>query len=171
VLLANECSQVIGKLLKLSIMDEEEEDLAYAPETSEADEAARHEKPLWQRQLQQSVVDWLAVLPKNLQAIKRTVENIKDPLFRFFEREINTGIGLLRTVLFDLNDVLQICQGHRKQTNYHRQLIVDLAKGLIPRTWRKYTVPKGLLVQPWVVDFAERIRQLSQIADQFAEQG
>jgi hypothetical protein len=33
------------------------------------------------------VVDWLAVLTKGLQAIKRRLENIKYPLFRFFERE------------------------------------------------------------------------------------
>ncbi len=152
-------------------MDEEDEDLAYAPETRETDEVVRNEKPLWQRQLQQAIIDWIAVLPKNLPAIKRTLDNIKDPLFRFFEREINTGIGLLKTVAADLNDVLQICEGNKKQTNYHRQLVVDLAKGLIPRSWRKYTVPKNLLVQPWIVDFAERVTQMTQISEQFAEQG
>ena len=103
--------------------------------------------------------------------IKRTQENIKDPLFRFFEREINTGIRLLRTVIHDLNDVDQICQGHKKQNNYHRQLLKDLAKSLIPMNWRRYTVPKSLIVQPWIVDFAERIKQMGQISKQFGEQG
>jgi hypothetical protein len=32
-------------------------------------------------------------------------EKIKDPLSRFFEREINTGVALLKTVQNDLNDV------------------------------------------------------------------
>ena len=32
-------------------------------------------------------------------------------------------------------------------------------------------MPKNLIVQPWVVDFAERIKQMSSIAKQFGEQG
>lgn len=153
-------------------MDEDDEDLAYAPDEKADDEKTdRFEKPLWQRQLQQSVKDWLEILPKSLSPIKRTLDNIKDPLFRFFEREINTASTLLKTVLFDLNDVLQICDNLKKQTNYHRQLIKDLAKGMIPGTWRKYTFPKSLIVQPWIVDFAERISQMSEISSQFAEQG
>lgn len=149
-------------------MDDEDDELAYVEKAANKD---RFEKPLWQRQLQQSVKDWLAILPKTLTPIRRTLENIKDPLFRFFEREINTGIALLKTVIFDLNDVLQICEGGKKQTNYHRQLIKDLAKGLIPKNWRRYTIPKNLIVQPWIVDFAERIKQMSEITSQFAEQG
>ena len=153
-------------------MDEDEEELAYKAEKSnEQKEAEKFQKPLWQRQLQQSVNDWLSILPKSLTPIRRTLENIKDPLFRFFEREINTAIALLNTVLYDLNDVLQICEGGKKQTNYHRQLVKDLAKGHIPKNWKRYTLPKNLIVQPWVVDFAERINQLSTIAQQFADCG
>lgn len=37
--------------------------------------------------------------------MKRTVENIKDPLFRFFEREINLGANLLRDVR---NDIIEV---------------------------------------------------------------
>ena len=124
------------------------------------------------RQLRLSVGEWSALLPKNLQPIRRTQENIKDPLFRFYEREINTGISLLRMVISDLADVTAICDGHKKQTNYHRQLLKDLAKGLIPKSWRRhYTVPATLVVQPWLVDFAERIKQLVAIGKQFAENG
>ena len=125
--------------------------------------------------MQHTVNDWLAhCLPKphTFSPIKRTVENIKDPLFRFFEREINTGISLLKTVVADLNDVLQICEGEKKQTNYHRQLIKDLAKGMVPTSWmRRYTVPKSLIVGKWVADFGERIGQMVEIARQFGEQG
>ena len=171
VLLTTYCNEIINKLLKLSIMDEDEDELAYEPEKASHQEHANQERPLWIRQLQQSVNEWLRILPKSLAPIKRTLENIKDPLFRFFEREINTGVSLLKTVLFDLNDVLLICEGNKKQTNYHRQLIKDLAKGLIPQNWKRYTLPKNLIVQPWIVDFAERIRQMSIVTKQFAEQG
>ena len=61
--------------------------------------------------------------------MKRTIENIKDPLFRFFEREVNAGIQLLADVRRDMKQATQICMGERKATNYHRTLISELAKG------------------------------------------
>ena len=64
-----------------------------------------------------------------LGALKRTVDNIKDPLFRFFEREVNAGARLLADVRRDLQDVLQVCVGDKKPTNYHRLMMADLAKG------------------------------------------
>lgn len=45
-----------------------------------------------------------------LQTLRRTVENIKDPLYRFFEREVAAGASLLQQVLHDLRNVLSICQ-------------------------------------------------------------
>jgi dynein heavy chain 1 len=182
VLLANNCREVINKLLKLSIMDEEEEELAYDSESVRKSELSEQllnsnkqnadTRPAWMRQLNSSVSEWLNILPKTLTPIKRSQENIKCPLFRFFEREINTGIALLKTVLNDLHDVVLICEGNKKQTNYHRQIVKDLAKGLIPKTWKmRYTVPKDLIVQPWIVDFSERIKQMAAISKQFAEQG
>jgi dynein heavy chain 1 len=132
VLLNNYGVEVANKLMKLSVLDEEEDELAYNPdggadETRVADLIAG--QPSWMRQLQQAVVEWQRFLPNTLLPIRRTVENIKDPLFRFFEREINTGIKLLKKVVHDLEDVNLICQGDKKQTNYHRQLLKDLAKG------------------------------------------
>jgi dynein heavy chain 1 len=174
VLLSSHSDDCVSKLLKLSVLDEEDEELAYEEDNSarskQSDES-KDSRPSWMRQLQQSVHEWILLLPKYLQPIRRTQENIKDPLFRFFEREINSGFKLLKTVQHDLNDVLEICLGNKKQTNYHRQLLKDLAKGLIPKNWRRYTVPKNLIVQPWLIDFAERIKQLSSISTRFAEQG
>ena len=61
--------------------------------------------------------------------MRRTVENIKDPLFRFFEREVNAGSKLLSDVREDMQEVMQVCLGEQKATNHHRQLIAELAKG------------------------------------------
>jgi dynein heavy chain 1 len=44
------------------------------------------------------------------QTLRRTVENIKDPLYRYFEREVNSGAKLLQDVIHDLEDVVLICQ-------------------------------------------------------------
>ena len=59
------------------------------------------------------------------------MENIKDPLFRFFEREVNAGVKLLADVRRDMEEVMLICQGEKKPTNHHRDLISDLAKGTV----------------------------------------
>lgn len=44
--------------------------------------------------------------------------------------QVNTGAHLLRDVRHDLNDVVKICEGRKKQTNYLRSLVSDLAKGM-----------------------------------------
>ena len=66
---------------------------------------------------------------QTLVPMKRTVENIKDPLFRFFEREVNFGMRLLTDVRRDMHEVMLICQGEKKPYNYHRILLSELAKG------------------------------------------
>lgn len=58
------------------------------------------------------------------------MDNIKDPLFRYFEREVNTGIALLNTVRQNLNDTILVCEAQKKPTNYLRHLMSDLAKGM-----------------------------------------
>ena len=63
--------------------------------------------------------------------MKRTMENIKDPLFRFFEREVSTGVRLLADVRKDIDELKLICQGERKATNHHRTLMSELAKGSV----------------------------------------
>jgi dynein heavy chain 1 len=66
---------------------------------------------------------------QTLGVMKRTMENIKDPLFRFFEREVNAGAKLLADVRRDLLDIMMVCQGEKKPTNHHRSMMADLAKG------------------------------------------
>lgn len=56
---------------------------------------------------------------------------IQDPLFRFFEREVKMGAKLLQDVRQDLADVVQVCEGKKKQTNYLRTLINELVKGMV----------------------------------------
>jgi dynein heavy chain 1 len=71
------------------------------------------------------------VCAQKLDRLKRTQKNIKDPLYRFFEREVSLGASLLETVRADLEDVQLICRGEKKQTNVHRQLTQSLTKGKI----------------------------------------
>ena len=43
--------------------------------------------------------------------------------------------------------------------------------GIIPKNWNRYTVPVGLTVIQWVMDFAERIKQLQKISEKVQESG
>ena len=68
-------------------------------ESGKTDKAqASNEIPPWMRALSAQASQWLSVLPESIASVKRTAEKIKDPLFRFFEREIVSGQKLLETV-------------------------------------------------------------------------
>lgn len=166
VLLTTRGTDLISKLLKMQQLEDEDE-LAYSAEDTtriHTDEKYEDGRPSWMKTLHNSASTWLELLPKTLQILKRTAENIKDPLYRYFEREVNSGSRLLRDVIHDLEDVVLICQGDKKQTNYHRAMLSDLVKGIIPGSWRRYTVPRGCTVIQWITDFSERIKQLQQVS-------
>jgi len=94
---------------------------------------------------------------------RRTADNIKDPLFRYYEREVTLGVKLLAVVRSDLDEVIAVCEAKKKQTNYHRSLLAQLNKGLLPQQWNKYKVPSGWTVIQWVTDFSQRIEQLDKV--------
>lgn len=138
VLLTTRARETLAKLLKMSsviTIDEEDtgEELSLDSSTQKQSRStssdAGSSRPTWMKQLHQSCVTWMKLLPSKVTTLKRTAENIKDPLFRFFEREVNTGSKLLTVVQSDLRDVTAVCETKKKQTNYHRQLISDLIKG------------------------------------------
>jgi len=96
--------------------------------------------------------------------LKRTIENIKDPLYRFFEREVNFGVKLVGVVRQDLEDVVAITSSGKKQTNHHRALIQQLTKGIIPSAWARYKVPQSCSVVSWITDFSMRVKQLQKVS-------
>jgi dynein heavy chain 1 len=171
VLLTTQATAVVAKLLRLQLLEDDDEQeliiglgtensFGQAPKTSlELDG-----RPSWMRVLQDQAQSWMKMLPNELHALRRTVENIKHPLYRYFEREVNTGVRLLQRLRADLQDVISICRGEKKQTNHHRLMIGQLAKGLFPDHWREYTVPSGCTVIQWITDFAERVKQLGAVS-------
>lgn len=171
VLLTNRGTDLIGKLLKMQQLEDDDE-LAYSGDESVPKDAANIDgRPSWMKTLHNSAVTWMKLLPKSLQTLKRTVENIKDPLYRYFEREVNCGSKLLQDVIHDLNDVVLICQGEKKQTNYHRVMLSELVRGIIPANWRRYTVPRGCTVIQWITDFSQRVKQLQQVSQLVSTSG
>ncbi|XP_050295050.1 dynein heavy chain, cytoplasmic isoform X2 [Anthonomus grandis grandis] len=172
VLLTTRGTDLISKLLKMQQLEDDDE-LAYkVDESSPTDPNAQIDgRPSWMKTLHNSALTWLQLLPKSLQTLRRTVENIKDPLYRYFEREVNSASRLLIDVIHDLNDVLLICQGEKKQTNYHRTMLAELVRGIIPANWHRYTVPKGCTVIQWITDFSQRVKQLQQISQVVSTSG
>ena len=164
VLLTNSGADMIAKLLKLQVLEDDEDLVVQSQEGLKTKPDSFDGRPAWMRTLLNSSNTWLRVVPNNLQTMRRTTENIKEPLYRYFEREVNMASKLLRAVRHDLEDVQLICKGEKKQTNYHREVIACLAKGMIPSHWRKYTVPQTCTVIQWITDFADRIKQLQKVA-------
>merc|ERR1719334_2948578 len=163
VLLAQRGHDLVFKLLKMQQLDEDDEELAYSDSKSE-NAGVIEGRPAWMKTLHTSSSEWLAMLPTALSPLKRTVENIKDPLYRFFEREVNFGVKLLQSVRQDLEDVVAITSSGKKQTNHHRALIAMLTKGMIPSSWMGYKVPSSCSVAAWVTDFSNRVKQLSDVS-------
>ena len=161
VLLASAAHDLVINLLKIQQLDEDEE-LAYSDGEVKGD--AVEGRPAWMRAMEAHSSAWLAGLPNTLQPLRRTVENIKDPLYRFFEREVNFGLKLLQSVRLDLEDVAAITSGSKKQTNHHRALIQQLNKGMIPASWLCYKVPSSCSVAAWMADFAQRVKQLTKVS-------
>jgi len=62
-------------------------------------------------------------------------------------------------------------KGEKKQTNYHRQILTELAKGILPQSWRRYTIPDGTTVFQWITDFSLRIKQLQQVSQMVSHDG
>ena len=53
----------------------------------------------------------------------------------------------------------------------HVSLVQHTHTGIIPQSWRRYTVPSRLTVIQWVTDFSERVKQLHEISQQVASNG
>ena len=121
VLLTTRGTDMVAKLLKMQLLeDDDDDDLAYSAAT--AADAEQHDsgRPAWMRTLLESARTWMGLLPDSLATLRRTVENIKDPLYRFFEREVNSGSRLLLDVRQDLNDVILICKVKTRLRNDFR---------------------------------------------------
>uniref|UniRef100_A0A2P2HXP1 Dynein heavy chain, cytoplasmic n=1 Tax=Hirondellea gigas TaxID=1518452 RepID=A0A2P2HXP1_9CRUS len=172
VLLKTRGTDLLAALLKMTVLDDDDE-LAYggADEHGTSMDNVSQSRPSWMVTMQQSATTWLSLLPETVSPLRRTVENIKDPLYRYFEREVNSGAKLLKRVRNDLTDVVLICRGEKKQTNYHRSMISKLVKGMIPELWLAYTVPKGATVSHWATDLAHRMKQLQEISQCVAQYG
>ena len=118
----------------------------------------------WLVSLQKKVSGFYDLLPAELQTLQRAGSAVKNPLFRFLERECSVLSALLQTVRTDLEMVLEMCAGERKSTNHIKALAQGLHADVVPRHWKKYVVPEAMTSAEWLSDFARRVDQLKKLA-------
>ena len=88
--------------------------------------------------LASSVEKWLSVLLLNIQPLQCTSQNLQNPLFRFFNREVQAICQLQHIVIEDLKFILSVCQGKVKSTHQIRLLMKLLSQDRIPDSWSCY---------------------------------
>jgi dynein heavy chain 1 len=130
-------SEILSRLLKMRRTDEDE---SVGEALNQAKASSSSSQPAWMRQLETTAKEFLKNLNENLPSLDARGNDINDPLFRFFEREVSLGQKLLGVIRKDLNELIGVCNGEIKQTNHLRSLIGEITKGLF-----------FSLIAPWIV--------------------
>ncbi|CAB4481707.1 unnamed protein product [Rhizophagus irregularis] len=164
VLSISKGNAMLVKIIKMRSLADDDE-VAYTQESG-SESTGASAQPAWMRALYNNVDTWLNILPQKLTSMNRTAESIKNPLFRFFDRENQIGRSLLKKIRHDLEDIKKVCDGELKQTNHLRMLLSCLTKGIIPDHWRKYKVSKTVSLNHWIADFKSRLQQLEAITNE-----
>jgi len=154
VLLASQGRDMIRKCL-LGMTKEQE-----TAKLQLGDEQDSFLRPAWMSELLIQTQLWKSQLPA---APKMPMLDPRDPLARYFTREIGRGVSLLKKVQANISDIIDVCEGRMKQTNQTRALCDDLTKQLIPKAWQKYKYSPHFSVTQWIIDFSNRINQLASI--------
>lgn len=62
---------------------------------------------------------------------------MNNPLFRFIEREITVAQKVLKTVLQNLNEMKQMCEGTILPSAQIRHLAQEVYQDIVPASWLK----------------------------------
>jgi dynein heavy chain 1 len=149
--------RMVNSVLAIQASD----DVAPNMEAKHDDDVAA--KPGWMGTVATLVTGWLDRIPAALAGLDMTEESIKDPLFRYFSREIDVAATLVKLVRSDCEAILAVTNGEAKLTNNINVLKNALTKGVVPPQWRKYTIPGTVSTVLWVADFVLRAKQYQQI--------
>jgi len=167
VLKQSQALELLSKIQVTMTTDDDGDGLAFAAQEimSQVDSGAAHSKPSWMVKLGETSLSWLDKLPDELTTLEMTAESIKDPMFRFFNREVTVAAELLVQVRQEVENLRGACAGEIKLTNDINALKDDLVKGIVPSSWCKYNVPDGTQIIVWIADFAERVKQYQRVVD------
>merc|ERR1712137_340872 len=160
LLLIIQSKRSIARFLKMQSIQMDD---SYSATSDSTQTGQQGNRPQWAVNLLKFVDTWKDLLPKELKSLERTSKSVNDPLFRFFEREVQVGQKLLQKILHDFETLTHVANGNQKQTNYIRSLMASIDKALIPSSWRVYSVSDATSLSAWLVDFTKRVHQLQEI--------
>jgi len=156
--------QGLTLLSQISLMQTVDDEAAIAAAAAgDGDAGGADALPEWMKHIGDDCTDWLGLLPDDLDVLEMTAESIKDPLFRFYNREVQVGSRLLKLVRKELTELEGVCNGTVKLNNQLNALKENLIRGTVPKTWLGYPVPRDISPAVWVSDFAQRTTQLISI--------
>ncbi|KAJ1930559.1 dynein heavy chain [Tieghemiomyces parasiticus] len=167
LLLTNRGRAMLGKVRRMKSLADDDE-VAYRPDAPTAGAAATSDapaQPAWMRSVAQLATTWLTTLPEQLTGLARDPERLRDPLYRVFWREVDTGSRLLARVRCDLTDLAAVCAGTLPQTNHLRALLDSANRGAVPTAWAQHTVPASFTLGQWLGDLHARLNQLRAAAE------
>jgi len=141
------------------IQGTEDDEIQGAAQLGEKDGQAQ-----WLVNLSKKVGAYLDMLPNQLDNMRRAESSVKNPLFRFIDRECSVLTSLLASVRTDFEHVIEVCSGEKKSTNHLKQVAQDLHSDVIPKSWKKYIVPLTMTASEWLLDFVKRVEQIKYVS-------
>ena len=94
--------------------------------------------------------------------LKDNEQSNKDPIFRFFLKEVEAATKLLNKVRNDLKKLISMAKGEEKSTDELMDIAKNVFNDSIPKAWQIYYTLE-LNVSEWIFDFTNRIFQLNKI--------
>lgn len=201
VVMANRGAELVRKIRKISSLADDE--VVYptitSPALGGAGDSDKADASSHARTTLPTVEKWIANLPDAIPASSAS-KDAKDPVQRYFAREVTTANRILNMVRKDLADVAAVCRGTAKLTNHNRSLLDSIAKGgfflcwagsesslefrrsdtalllllfldSIPSHWQLYKVPKSMSLNAWFSDFVRRCEEVAKLTPNLARLG
>lgn len=141
----------------LTIQDVNEEEI----ESIKDDEDTGHAGQVrWLKALTERCNTYLSLLPKDLPLLTRNEVLIRNPLFRFLEREVTVCHHLLKRVRKNLKELVDMAEGTVQALQDTKIMAKQIFAGEVPKAWKKYLLPE-IDVSTWIQDFKNRLDQLA----------
>ncbi|POW15134.1 hypothetical protein PSTT_02339 [Puccinia striiformis] len=121
---------VVVRVPKIFVTFIEDELVGEAPNQAKTSSDNTSSQPGRMRQMERTSKEFLKSLNPNLPDLNLESNNLNDPLFRFFEREIALGQKVLAVIRKDSIELIAVCNGEIKQTNPLTSLIGEITKSL-----------------------------------------
>jgi len=128
------------------------------------------EVPRWTKTIVSMVEKWEQELPADIETKFDTKST--DAIIRCLSRESAIASNVLQLVRTDARSILACLKADAPLTNRVRDVIADLRRGLVPKTWsRNHKISSLLKPDSWIRDLVRRIDHLSQLSARLEQEG